>query len=118
METLLVAFSLLSQHDIEKMGDKAAFEKLLELLRLQNTHILSTRNGPMFHALLTWFGFIAPFENQERLDAIDPELVCEALVELHRFRYKLSAFLKSYECNRSDNLLRSHTTSSNGGAVQ
>lgn len=88
MEALLLAFSSLCEPDIEKMGELAALTKLRDLLKDADAGILGTRRGPIFYALLKWFGLIHPFRGQERLDALPAEIVCETLAAWARFQHQ------------------------------
>jgi hypothetical protein len=95
------------ESDIEKMGDEAALKKLLELLLKQDVLVFGTKDGPLFLALLRWFGLVAPHENQSRLELLEPELVCRILVEHEKLKLKLSKyqaksnFSSSKPCNLS-----------------
>jgi len=106
-----MAFSLLVESDIEKMGDEAALKKLLELLHKQDLLIFSTRFGPLLLALLRWFGLAAPHHGQERLNQLEPELVCRVLVEYEKLKLKLVEyqakpnFSSSKQCNLSTHQL-------------
>ncbi len=90
MEKLLLAFSFLLEGDIEEMGDEVAIKRLLELLQRQDVSLIGTRDGPLFHALLMRFGLIHPYHGQERLDALEPEIVCRVLVEFEKLKLKLN----------------------------
>lgn len=89
METLLLAFSLIAESDIEQMGDHEAISKLHTFLKRLDIKIIVTKNGPMFHALLKWFGLIAPYTGQQRLDQLDPVLVCKTLLEFEKLKHKI-----------------------------
>lgn len=97
MEALLLTFSSLCEPDIEKMGELAALTQLRDLLKSANPGILGTWQGPIFHALLKWFGLIHPFRGQERLDALPAELVCETLAAWARFQRQILEHAESYK---------------------
>jgi hypothetical protein len=87
---LLRAFSLLYEFEIASLGDHAALDQLLTLLKRQDPFILLTKDGPAVHALLSWFGLIPPHGGQARLDVLDPELVCRVLVEFEKYKLALA----------------------------
>lgn len=93
MEKLLLAFSLLTELEIESEGDDTkALRELLKILKESDDNVWTTRHGPRLLALLKIFGLIQPFEGQNRLDVLDPRLVCETLIAFEQFRREL--FLK------------------------
>ena len=93
MEKLLHAFGFLSEIEIKSEGDDTkALRELLKILKEADDNVWTTRHGPRLLALLKIFGLIQPFEGQNRLDVLDPRLVCETLIAFEQFRREL--FLK------------------------
>jgi hypothetical protein len=90
VEALLNAFSFLMEGDVVDMGDDVAINRLYELLQRQDIQTCGTKDGPIFVALLRHFGMIAPYRGQERLDQLEPEIVCKTLVEFEKLKLKLA----------------------------
>ncbi len=86
-----------SELDIEKMGDEKALLLFLKLLERQDIYILSKKDGPMFHALARRFGLLPPYNLQNRLDYLDPQLACCVLIQWRLLQVKV----KEYEQKRA-----------------
>lgn len=56
------------------------------LFDLSERWIWTKRHGPWLLVLLKIFGLIQPLEAQNRLDVLDPRLVCETLVAFEQFQ--------------------------------
>ena len=97
MVKILLAFSALAETDIEKMGDAQALELFLELLERQDIFILGKKDGPMVHALARHFGLLRPYNLQNRLDYLDPQLACCVLIQWRLLQIKI----KEYEQKRA-----------------
>lgn len=95
MEKLLLVFSFLEECTLEMellKNNEDTLRELCRLLREADEQIWKTRHGPRLIALLRFFGILAPYKGQERLDDLDPRLICETLVEFERFRSRLVLF--------------------------
>ena len=98
---LIEMFSLMVEPDIEKMGDKKAFKELQRLLDLEDPFILITKLGPMFFGLARRFGLISPFKGTEKMDLLNPEIVCRLLISWEKWRQSVLELdeAKSFVCH-------------------
>ena len=97
----LKMFSMLTESDIEKMGDLKALKKFLELLEEEQPFILMTADGPLFLALSRWFGLTEPYTGREKLDKLPPELVVRTLAAWEKYKQGLLALTKGKEAMMS-----------------
>lgn len=92
MERILLAFSFMADAEISSMGDKHALKSFLQLLERQDLFILSKKDGPMFYALSRHFGLLNPHSGQDRLDKLNPKLVCSVLIQWRLLQIKLQQY--------------------------
>lgn len=83
--------------DVDSMGDEKALQRLLELLERRDPFILLTKDGPAFYAIAQRFGLVKPFSGRERLEPVNPELVCRALVDFEKWRMSVLKFEQASE---------------------
>ena len=66
--------------------DESALRDLLTFMERGDPCLLLTRDGPQCFALLQHFGLVQPYQGQERMDALDAELVCRLLVAFEKWK--------------------------------
>jgi|GEM_PF-5270254 len=94
MFKILLAFSALADLEIQQIGDTKALEILLELLERQDIFILSKKDGPMFYALVKHFRLSIPHLAYDRLDKLDPQTVCQVLIQWRLLQIKLQEYMQ------------------------
>src|SRR4051812_29341082 len=84
LQSMIHIFACLDELTIQ--DDVVALEELSKLLECNDPWILLKKEGPRLLARLRHFGLLAPHTGGNRLDHLDPELVCRTLVLFEKWK--------------------------------